>query len=247
MFTNTFFKITKQVVLFKKYNVGHLLALLEENVSFWASLIHSVLIHQVFNPKADELTFLFGGKYVRFGCREFCIITNLRYAGREDIIGGSSRLMNKYGNKGKLKRQELLKAFQQCHIPLDQVKLGVAYLVESLIFAKQAKTFIDPRIRAIVNDVDAFNRVCWGKLSWDFLVPKLKESLIKKREKLEGGYSLHGFYDAVYIFAMETILEFEKAGVKRIQEDGFARILNWRMSGKGGYKTLLLQYLSLYC
>ena len=99
-------------------------------------MIHIVLIYQVFNTKADELTFLFSGKYVWFGCQEFCILIDLRYAGREDIIGGSSRLMNKYENKGKLKRQELLEAFQQYHITNDQVKLGVAYMVESLIFAK---------------------------------------------------------------------------------------------------------------
>ena len=200
--------------------------MLEVNISFWASLIQSVLIHQVFNPKVDELTFLFGGKYVRFACQEFCILTVLRYASREDIIGGSSRLMNKYRNKGKLKWQELLEAFQQFHIPHDQVKLGVAYLVESLIFAKQAKTLVDPRILAIVDDVDAFNRVCWGKLSWDFLIPKLKELMIKKRDKLEGKYSFHGLCNVVSIFAMETISELEKARVKRIREEEFARILN---------------------
>ena len=84
----------------------------------------------------------------------------MRYVSREDIIGGSSRLMNKYRNKGKLKWQELLEAFQQCHIPDDQVNLEVAYLVKSLIFAKHAKTLVDPRILAILVEVDAFNRVC---------------------------------------------------------------------------------------
>ncbi|KAL5551814.1 hypothetical protein UlMin_001990 [Ulmus minor] len=238
VFTNYFFNIAKHVVLFKSNNVGHLLPLLDVNVSFWVGLIHSFLIHQVYNLKVDEMTFVFSGKKIRFGCCEFCILTGLRYASKEYIIGGSSRLFNKYGKKGKLKRHELLEAFQQCDIPDDQVKLGVAYLVESLIFAKQPKTLVDPRILAIVNDVDVFNKVCWGKLSWDFLVPKLKESMIKKRDKFDGGYSLHGFYDTVSIFAMETILELQKAGVKRIQDDGFPRILNWSLGGKGGYSTL---------
>ena len=109
-----------------------------------------------------------------------------------------------------------MEAFQECGIPDDQIKLGVAYLVESLIFVKQPKTLVDPKILAIVDDVDAFNKVCWGKLSWRFLVPKLKESMFKKRDKFEGGYSLHDFYDAVSIFAMETIPELQKVGVKRI-------------------------------
>lgn len=70
------------------------------NISFWARLIHSVLIHQVYNPKVDEMTFVFGGKKVKFGCHEFCILTSLWYAGKEDIIGGSSKLVNKYRKKG---------------------------------------------------------------------------------------------------------------------------------------------------
>ena len=236
MFANLF--IAWQVELFKKYNVGHLLSLLESNVSFWASLIHSVLIHQVYNPIKDELTFLFGGKKMRFGCCEFCILTGLQYAGKEEISGGSNRLLDKYGNKGKLKRHELLEAFRQCSNVEDQVKLGVAYLVESLLFAKSPITLIDPKILAIVDDVATFNKVCWGKLSWEFLVPKLKESIFKKRTKFEGGYSLHGFYDVVSIYAMETIPELEKVGVLRIRNEGFARILNWKMVGKGGYATV---------
>ncbi len=237
-FSTKFPAIASQVLLLKKYNVGHLLELHEVNISYWPGLIHSMLIHQVYTPTAHELTFLFGGKFVRFGYREFCILTDLRYAGNEEIVGGTSRLIHKYGKKGKLKRYELLEAFQQCRNPRDQVKLGVAYLVESLIFAKQAVTHVDPRILAVVDDVDAFNKICWGRLSWRFLVPKLKGAMINKRAKLEGGYSLHGFYDAVSIFALETIPELEKAGVRRIREAGFARILNWSMSTKGGYKEL---------
>ena len=38
----------------------------------------------------------------------------------------------------------------ECGIPDDQVKLGVEYLVESLIFAKQPKTLVNPKILAIV-------------------------------------------------------------------------------------------------
>lgn len=134
--------------------------MLEENISFWLALIHVVLIHQVFNPKADELTFKFGGRYVTFGCQEFFIVTGLRHTDREDIISGSNKLMNKYGKKGKLKRQELLEAFRQCHIPGDQVKLQVVYLVESLIFVKDIKTLVNERVLVVVDDVDAFNKIC---------------------------------------------------------------------------------------
>ena len=89
-----------------------------------------------------------------------------------------------------------------------------------------------------MDDVKAFNKFCWGKLSWDFLFPKLKGSMINKRAKLEGGYSLHKFYNDTTIFALETIPKLKKTGVIRIRDNGFARILNWRMCAKGGYKEL---------
>ena len=77
-----------------------------------------------------------------------------------------------------------------------------------------------------------------GKTKLRVFVPKLKESVFKKKTKFEGGYSLHGFYDVVSIYAMETIPELEKVGVVRIRNEGFPRILNWNMVGKGGYATL---------
>ena len=75
-------------------------------------------------------------------------------------------------------------------------------------------------------------------MSWDFLVSKLKESMFKKRDNFKGGFSLHSFYDAVSIFAIETILELQNIGVKRIWDNGFPIILNWSMGDKGGYSTL---------
>ena len=48
---------------------------------------------------------------------------------------------------------------------------------------------------------------------------------------------MHSFYDAVSAFKLETIPEMEKAGVRRIRDDGLARILIWSMSDKSIYKN----------
>jgi len=40
--------------------------------------------------------------------------------------------------------------------------------------------------------------------------------MIKKRDMFEGRFLLHGFFDVVSIFVMETIQELQKARVRRI-------------------------------
>ena len=70
------------------------------------------------------------------------------------------------------------------------------------------------------------------------MFPKLKGLMINKRAKLEDGSSWYGFYDVVAIFSLETIPKLEKAGVIRIWDNGFVKILNWRMCAKGGYKEI---------
>ena len=75
------------------------------------------------------------------------------------------KLLDKYGAIGNLKGEALLDAFFRCKDKLDQVKLGVAYLVEGLIFSKAKSIFVRPEILGLIDDVASFNLVAWGKLS----------------------------------------------------------------------------------
>ena len=83
----------------------------------------------------------------------------LPFVGDLDIPASSSRLLNKYGVDGKLKRVELLDAFVRCKHKLDQVKRGVAYLVEGLLFSKAKSIFVRPDILGLVDDIASFNKV----------------------------------------------------------------------------------------
>ena len=144
-----------------------------------------------------------------------------------------------YGVAGQLKRFELHNAFVGCKDKLDQVKLGVAYLVEGLIFAKAMSIFVRHEILHLVDDVAAFNTVAWGKLSWEFMSPTLKQCLVNKRKTgLRGTYAVKGFYDALSVWAMEAIPELAKVGAEKVGEK-FPRMVNWNMGNRAAYSTLM--------
>ena len=144
--------------------MGHLLNVDPSNFGFWPSLIHGVLLHQLYCPATSDLVFKFSNTITTFGCQQFCIVTGLPYVGQSDFPPSYGKLLKKYERGGKLKRESLLEAFTHCNNKLDQVKLSVAYLVKGLIFSKAKSIFVRPEILGLVDDVQAFNRVAWGKL-----------------------------------------------------------------------------------
>ena len=118
-----------------------------------------MLLHQLYYPATSDLVFKFSDTVTTFSCQQFCIVTGLPYVSQSEFPPSSGRLLKKYGRGGKLKRESLLEAFTRCTDKLDQVKLGVAYLVEGLIFSKAKSIFVRPEILGLVDDVHAFNRV----------------------------------------------------------------------------------------
>ena len=161
--------------------MGHLLDVDPNIFGFWPSLIHGVLIHQLYYLANSDLVFNFSNIIMTFGCPQFCIVMGLPYVGQLDLPPSSAKLLNKCGAAGKLKREALLDAFIRYKDKLDQVKLGVAYLVEGLIFSKAKSIFVWPEILGLVDDVATFNRVTWRKLGWEYMVPTLKNVLRIKR------------------------------------------------------------------
>ena len=136
-----------------------------KKVGFWGGLIHSVLVHQLYYPSRPELVFNFSGTTVTFGCREFCLSTGLPIVGGIPSVStlqlppSSNRLLRMYGVAGQLKRIELRNSFVGYKDKLDQVKLGVAYLVEGLMFSKVMSILVRLDILRLVDDVALVNRI----------------------------------------------------------------------------------------
>ena len=65
-----------------------------------------------------------------------------------DFACGTNRLLKKYEIDGKLKWLDLLQAFVGCKDKHDQVKLGVAYLVEGFLFSEATSILVRPEFLA---------------------------------------------------------------------------------------------------
>ena len=90
-----------------------------------------------------------------------------------------------------------------------------------------------------MDDVAAFNTITWGKLSWEFMSPTLKQCMVNKRKSgLRGTYAVKGFYDALSVWAMEAIPELAKVGTEKVGEK-FPRMVNWNMGNRATYSKLM--------
>ena len=235
--------------------MGHLLDVDPSHFGFWPGLIHAVLLHQLHYPGTSELVFKFADTMTRFGCQQFCIVTGLPYVGQSEFPPSSGRLLKRYGRGGKLRRESLLEAFTRCTDRVDQVKLGVAYLVEGLIFSKAKSIFVRPEILGLVDDLEAFNRVAWGRLGWEYMAPTLKECIVSKKSNFSGTYAVKGFFDSLSAFAMECLPDLSKLGVQRVGHN-IPRMANWKMGHRYPFPNLLatvfsqvrtLEFTSLSC
>ena len=167
----------------------------------------------------------------------FFIITGLPFVGEVKTTCSNNKLLKQYGIDGKLKRSNLFQAFISCKDKQDLVKHRVVYLVEGLLFSKASTNLIRPEILALVGDITVLNKVAWGRLSWGYMAPKLKECIVNKRSNFTGTYAVKGFYETLVVFSMKCILELAKVGVERIG-NRLPRILNWKMGVKSSFGTL---------
>ena len=114
----------------------------------------------------------------------------------------------------------------------DKVKLGVAYLVECLLLGNIDKKLIDLDTLHLVMDVNAFNKVAWGRKGFDCLAQYVVEFRQLTPEKL--AFQLGGFQIVLQLFSLEIFPKLATFCAKR-ERSMSPRILRWRMI-KGPYK-----------
>ena len=68
-----------------------------------------------------------------------------------------------------IKREELKDAFVSCTMKQDKVKLGVAYLIESVVLRNWPEKLIDLDMLRLVTDVNIFNEHPWGMKGFNCL------------------------------------------------------------------------------
>ncbi|PON93430.1 hypothetical protein TorRG33x02_107080 [Trema orientale] len=109
-------------------------------------LLHHLLLRMVKSRNPMELQFFIGDNNLRFGLREFALITALNFGKNPDVLklksmSGSTRLRETYlNNEAVVRSGELKAAFLNCEEKEDVWKLGLCYLVDGLLMAQELAT-----------------------------------------------------------------------------------------------------------
>ncbi|XP_022869371.1 uncharacterized protein LOC111388796 isoform X2 [Olea europaea var. sylvestris] len=203
-----------------------------KGVQFSGQIIDSLLLQLLKPVDDDQLYFAMGdGKVSRFSILEFALITGLRCTGEEEVrtrIIPNKRLLNLcFGGKGPVTPPQLEDAFRRCDHMLDKLKLGLVYILESILRCRHRRTSIDLFSLDVVDDIDAFNSFSWGRRCYtDTLHVFRRVHTMPKSEMGERKYDL---------WAYEVIPTLgSKWAIRR--EINCPRMLHWRAHEKPSAK-----------
>ncbi|KAA0035989.1 protein Ycf2-like [Cucumis melo var. makuwa] len=129
-------------------------------------------------PKStNQLQFLIGGRVLRFGLREFVLITGLKCHEIPDInhkdIKGGGRLKGVYfKNLKTMTRQYLNIMFNvsTAETDDDRIKMAKLYFLESFLIPKQECLSVEWDHITMVDDDEVFDGYPWGRVAFELLV-----------------------------------------------------------------------------
>ncbi|KAK1548852.1 hypothetical protein Q3G72_030602 [Acer saccharum] len=167
---------------------------------FQAQFIHSLLLRQIFIPggSEDELWFALGKTKARFGKREFCLCTGLKFGRLSDIpsreyevVPGGIHARYFQGRKkvviADLKAPFMAEDFDRPH---DALKLALLLFANRVLCGQDDRNQVAYWMFSLVEDVQAFNNFAWGHY-----VFKMTLHYIHQGFKLHPVLRLHFRYD----------------------------------------------------
>ncbi|KAL2506328.1 Uncharacterized protein Adt_21949 [Abeliophyllum distichum] len=163
---------------------------------------------------------------------EFVIVTGLN-AGNEDgvrpNIQRSKRLLMKYFNgKTTVTPIELESTFDACTMMEDKYKLGLVYILETMLRYKHHKTSIDLFCLDVVDNIEVFNAYPWGRRCFIDTLHAFKRIHTIKGSKTNQNYDVYGFPLAVQVWAFEAIPMLANKWAIRKEWTRIPRMLNWQ-------------------
>ncbi|XP_076920834.1 uncharacterized protein LOC143582070 [Bidens hawaiensis] len=182
-------------------------------------LVHLMLQTQYIQAGIhNALYFHVGGRELRFGPEEFCLITGLQFIPhhrRQHSIQERPGVTFKervFGRvQASLKVSDLKTVFN-CSLDqlsdLDAVRICLLMLLEVGFMGGQSKLVLDPTLLQLVEDLDSWNSYPWGSHIWKVVYGQLHNALATRSARFASipttrhrRYSLHGF-----IWAFKVLL-----------------------------------------
>ncbi|KAK0608706.1 hypothetical protein LWI29_034838 [Acer saccharum] len=184
---------------------------------FQAQFIPSLLLRHIFIPggSEDELWFALGKTKARFGKREFCLCTGLKFGRLSDIpsreyevVPGGIHARYFQGRKKvvitDLKAPFMAEDFDRPH---DALKLALLLFANRVLFGQDDRNQVAYWMFSLVEDVQAFNNFAWGHYVFKMTLHYIRQGFKVPADPLgpTTRYNLYGFIWALQFWAAEAI------------------------------------------
>jgi hypothetical protein len=178
---------------------------------FQAQFIHSLLLRQIFIPggSEDELWFALGKTKARFGKREFCLCTGLKFGRLSDIpsreyevVPGGIHARYFQGRKkvviADLKAPFMAEDFDRPH---DALKLALLLFANRVLFGQDDRNQVAYWMFSLVEDVQAFHNFAWGHYVFKMTLHYIRQGFKVPADPLgpTTRYNLYGFIWALQV------------------------------------------------
>lgn len=144
-------------------------------------LIHYFLLKEVKQPNPYQAWFKVANRYVLFSLFEFCLVTGLRYIGKDvrkkKLENVLSRVKEIYFGDLKLVTHKYVRDVFLNVSDVDDrdvVRLGILYFITSYLFSTSYKEVFENYLFALVQDFDMMEMFPWVKNLFDMPIKSMK-------------------------------------------------------------------------
>ncbi|CAE6073689.1 unnamed protein product [Arabidopsis arenosa] len=196
--------------------------------SFSNKLCLFLLTRQLAIQKKHEIWFVFAGKPIRFGLREFASVTGLRC---DPISIGKADGKKKVVSKNKIKKKSteapywytlfarneevtpeiLIKRLKSGVVrdPDIRLKYALLVLIDGVLCPRSLNMKIQEETVEVLRDVDKFLNHPWGRISFDMTMSCIKSR--KASGLAQTSFAVQGFVHALQLVLLEVVPDIEKS------------------------------------
>ncbi|KAG5629272.1 hypothetical protein H5410_000989, partial [Solanum commersonii] len=198
------------------------------------------------NSSSDSLLIRINGTTLRFGIREFAIISGLNCVANPDDFSFNKKKPNRIieqffgGKKNVIKKAELIRKFDKKvwgdGNDDDVVKVAILYFINTFIFSKEKTSSSIPRSHFDLVESGRYSDYPWGIKAFAALL----KTVSKKMDAHKKYYRIAGMSLAMQVWLYECCSSVDKKIASKVS-NRIPRLLNWRTKEKRPHYEYLME------
>ncbi|WMV54963.1 hypothetical protein MTR67_048348 [Solanum verrucosum] len=204
------------------------------------------MVCELQNSSSDTLLIRINGTTLRFGIREFAIISGLNCVADPDDFSFNKKKPNRIieqffgGKKNVIKKAELIRKFDKKvwgdGNDDDAVKFAILYFINTFIFSKEKTSSSIPRSHFDLVESGRYSDYPWGIKAFAALL----KTVSKKMDAHKKYYRIAGMPLAMQVWLYECCSSVDKKIASKVS-NRIPRLLNWRTKEKRPHYEYLME------